>query len=90
LTVIAEPEEGYVLSQVLVNGEVNSGTTLVIEDDTEVTVVFSNKVIVTNTTATGGNVEMFVNDAEEATAFGSEIIRGSKLTFKVTVNEGYE
>lgn len=33
---------------------------------------------------------MFVNDAEEATAFGSEIIRGSKLTFKVTVNEGYE
>ena len=90
LTVIAEPEEGYVLSQVLVNGEVNSGTTFVIEDDTEVTVVFSNKVIVTNTTATGGNVEMFVNDAEEATAFGSEIIRGSKLTFKVTVNEGYE
>ena len=82
MTVIAEPEEGYVLSQVLVNGEVNSGTTFVIEDDTEVTVVFSNKVIVTNTTATGGNVEMFVNDAEEATAFGSEIIRGSKLTFK--------
>ena len=43
LTVVAEPAEGYRLDKVLVNGEENSGTTFVIEDDTEVTVVFTNK-----------------------------------------------
>lgn len=90
LTVIAEPAEGYRLAQVLVNGEENSGTTFVIEDDTEVTVVFSNKATVSYTTATGGSVEMFVDDATEATAFGTEIALGSKVTLKVTVDEGYE
>lgn len=90
LTVIAEPEEGYRLDKVLVNDEINSGMTFVIEDDTEVTVVFTNKATVNYTTAVGGTVEMFVDDAEEATAFGSEIMLGSKVTLKATADEGYE
>lgn len=89
LTVVAEPAEGYRLDKVLVNGEENSGTTFVIEDDTEVTVVFTNKATVSYTTAAHGQVEMFVNDATEATAFG-EVTLGSKVTLKATPDEGYE
>ena len=89
LTVVAEPAEGYRLDKVLVNGEENSGTTFVIEDDTEVTVIFTNQATVSYTTAAHGQVEMFIDDATEATAFG-EVTLGSKVTLKATPDEGYE
>ena len=73
----------------MVNGEENSGTTFVIEDDTEVTVVFTNQATVSYTTAAHGQVEMFIDDATEATAFG-EVTLGSKVTLKATPDEGYE
>ena len=88
LTVVAEPAEGYALSQVLVNGEPNDGTTFVIEDDTEVTVEFVKLVTVSYTETTGGHVEMFIDDAAEASEFGS-VMPGSKVTLKVTADEGY-
>lgn len=90
LTVVAEPAEGYRLDQILVNGEPIEGTTFVIEDDTEVTVTFTDKATVNYTAVANGQIEMFVNDATEATAFGSEITMGSKVTLKITPAEGYE
>ncbi len=90
LTVVAEPAEGYRLDQILVNDEPIEGTTFVIEDDTEVTVTFTDKATVSYTAVANGQIEMFVNDATEATAFGSEITMGSKVTLKITPAEGYE
>lgn len=90
LTVVAEPAEGYRLDQILVNDEPIEGTTFVIEDDTEVTVTFTDKATVSYTAVANGQIEMFVNDATEATAFGSEITMGSKVTLKITPTEGYE
>ena len=90
LTVVAEPAEGYRLDQIVVNGEPIEGTTFVIEDDTQVTVTFTDKTTVNYTAPANGQIEMFVNDATEATSFDSEITMGSKVTLKITPAEGYE